>query len=479
MSEAGTEPGTDDVAGKTLFDKIWDSHVVTEVDGATLVYVDRLLLHEGSRHSFTNLKKYGMKEPFRTEQVFAFSDHYVPTHTREGGIPAVKNKEIRGMLELLEKNAAETGVRLFGWNDENQGILHVVPPEQGITQPGIFLCGADSHTSTHGAFGNISFGVGSSESGHILATGCLWQQRPKRMRINVDGTLPFGVHAKDIILGVIAKIGVGGGVGHSIEYAGACIDALTMEQRMTVCNMTIEAAGRMGMIAPDDTTYEYMDGRPYMPKGALLDEAMAYWKSLPTDEDAVFDKEEDLHADDLVPMVTWGTNPGMCLPITGTIPSPDDATTEEERQELASALEYMDLKPGQGMEEIKVERVFIGSCTNARIEDLRAAAEVAAKGKSKVTAWVVPGSKAVKRQAEAEGLDKIFTEAGFEWREPGCSLCTSINGDLVNDGERCVSTSNRNFRGRQGPNGKTHLASPAMAAAAAITGKLTDVRTLG
>ncbi|HAT35120.1 MAG TPA: 3-isopropylmalate dehydratase large subunit [Rhodospirillaceae bacterium] len=469
---------TETAPGKTLFDKIWDSHVVTEVDGETLVYVDRLLLHEGSRHSFTNLKDLGMEQPFRAEQVFAFSDHYVPTHTRKGGIPGVKMKDIRGMLELMETNAADTGVRLFGWHDENQGILHVVPPEQGITQPGFFICGADSHTSTHGAFGNIAFGVGSSEAAHIMATQCLWQQRPKTFRINVEGDLPFGVHSKDIILGVIADIGVGGGVGHAIEFAGSCIEGLTMEQRMTVCNMTIEAAGRMGLIAPDETTYEYMDERPYMPKGALLQEALAYWKSLPSDEDAEFDKETTLDADALIPMVTWGTNPEMCLPITGTIPSPNDAESDEERQELAAAIDYMELTPGMGMEEIEIERVFIGSCTNSRIEDLRAAAEVAAKGTAKVLTWVVPGSKSIKRQAEAEGLDKIFTEAGFEWREPGCSLCTAINGDLLNDGERCVSTSNRNFKGRQGPNGKTHLASPAMAAAAAITGKLTDVRSL-
>ena len=463
--------------GKTLFDKIWDSHVVAEEEGETLVYVDRLLVHEGSRHSFSMLRNIEMP-PYRAEQVFGFADHYMPTETTEGGIPGVRDNKIRGMLELMEKNTSEVGVRYFGFHDPDQGILHVVPPEQGISQPGIFLCGADSHTSTHGAFGSISFGVGASEAGHIMATQCLWQQRPSPLRINIDGTLPFGVHAKDIILGVIAKFGVGIGVGKAIEFAGSCIETMSMEQRMTVCNMTIEAAGRMGMIAPDETTYEYIEGRPYAPKGELWKEAVEYWGSLPSDEDAVFADEKTLEVEKLDPMVTWGTNPEMTLPITGTIPFPEDAENEDQRREIQGALDYMDLQPGMGMEEIEIERVFIGSCTNSRIEDIRAAAEVAAKGSAKVETWVVPGSKSIKRQAEAEGLDQVFTESGFDWREPGCSLCTALNGDLLSDGQRCVSTSNRNFKGRQGPNGKTHLASPAMAAAAAITGKLTDVRTL-
>ena len=464
--------------GQTIFDKIWDSHVVTEVKGETLVYVDRLLIHEGSRHSFSMLRNMKMK-PYRKEQIFGFADHYIPTETTKGGITGVKDKKIRNMLELMEQNTTEMGIRYFGFHDPNQGILHVVPPEQGISQPGIFLCGADSHTSTHGAFGSISFGVGASEAGHIMATQCLWQQRPSTMRINVEGVLPFGVYAKDIILDIISKFGVGIGVGKSIEFAGSCIENLTMEQRMTVCNMTIEAAGRMGIIAPDETTYEYLDGRPYSPKGSLWDEAHEYWQTLPTDKEAVFDSEITLNVEELVPIVTWGTNPGMALPITGAIPSPDDAENEDDRREIETALDYMGLHPGQGMEEIEIERVFIGSCTNSRIEDIRAAADVAAKGKAKVEAWVVPGSKSIKRQAELEGLDSVFTEAGFQWREPGCSLCTTLNGDLLKDGQRCVSTSNRNFKGRQGPNGRTHLASPAMAAAAAITGKLTDVRKLG
>ena len=464
--------------GQTIFDKIWDSHVVTEVKGETLVYVDRLLIHEGSRHSFSMLRNMKMK-PYRKEQIFGFADHYIPTETTKGGITGVEDKKIRNMLELMEQNTTEMGIRYFGFHDPNQGILHVVPPEQGISQPGIFLCGADSHTSTHGAFGSISFGVGASEAGHIMATQCLWQQRPSTMRINVEGVLPFGVYAKDIILDIISKFGVGIGVGKSIEFAGSCIENLTMEQRMTVCNMTIEAAGRMGIIAPDETTYEYLDGRPYTPKGSLWDEAHEYWQTLPTDKEAVFDSEITLNVEELVPIVTWGTNPGMALPITGAIPSPDDAENEDDRREIETALDYMGLHPGQGMEEIEIERVFIGSCTNSRIEDIRAAADVAAKGKAKVEAWVVPGSKSIKRQAELEGLDSVFTEAGFQWREPGCSLCTTLNGDLLKDGQRCVSTSNRNFKGRQGPNGRTHLASPAMAAAAAITGKLTDVRKLG
>ena len=464
--------------GQTIFDKIWDSHVVTEVKGETLVYVDRLLIHEGSRHSFSMLRNMKMK-PYRREQIFGFADHYIPTETTKGGIPGVKDKKIRNMLELMEQNTTEMGIRYFGFHDPNQGILHVVPPEQGISQPGIFLCGADSHTSTHGAFGSISFGVGASEAGHIMATQCLWQQRPSTMRINVEGVLPFGVYAKDIILDIISNFGVGIGVGKSIEFAGSCIERLTMEQRMPVCNMTIEAAGRMGIIAPDETTYAYMDGRPYAPKGSLWDEAYEYWQTLPTDEEAVFDSEITVDVEQLVPIVTWGTNPGMAIPITGSIPSPDDAENEDDRREIETALDYMGLHPGQGMEEIEIERVFIGSCTNSRIEDIRAAADIAAKGKAKVEAWVVPGSKSIKRQAELAGLDRVFIDAGFQWRAPGCSLCTTLNGDLLKDGQRCVSTSNRNFKGRQGPNGRTHLASPAMAAAAAITGKLTDVRTLG
>ena len=331
------------MASKTMFDKIWDSHVVAEEEGETLVYVDRLLVHEGSRHSFSMLRSLEMP-PYRPEQVFGFADHYMPTETTFGGISGVKDNKIRGMLELMEKNTAEVGVRYFGFHDPDQGILHVVPPEQGISQPGILLCGADSHTSTHGAFGSISFGVGASEAGHIMATQCLWQQRPSTLRINIDGILPFGVHAKDIILGIIANLGVGIGVGKAIEFAGSCIESLSMEQRMTVCNMTIEAAGRMGIIAPDETTFEYMEGRPYMPKGELWKDALEYWCSLPSDKDAVFTNEEKFNVQQLAPMVTWGTNPEMALPITGIIPSPDDAENEDQRREIEMALDYMDLR---------------------------------------------------------------------------------------------------------------------------------------
>mgnify|MGYP001159931595 FL=1 len=466
------------MGAKTLFEKIWDSHFVTEIDGEHLVYVDRLFIHEGSRHSFSMLRDLNIK-PYRVEQIIGFADHYMPTETTVGGVSGVKDPEIRGMLELMETNTSEFGIRYFGFQDPDQGILHVTPPEQGISQPGMLICGADSHTSTHGAFGSLAFGIGASEAGHIMATQCIWQQRPSTLRINIEGSLPFGVYAKDIILGLIAKFGVGLGVGTAIEFSGSCINNLTMEERMTVCNMTIEAAGRMGMIAPDDTTYEYMEERPYIPKGTLWNDAINYWQTLPTDNGAIFDDEKELNIDELVPMVTWGTNPGMAVPITGSVPSPDEVCDENQRNEYMKALNYMDLKPDMEIEDIKIDRVFIGSCTNSRIEDLRAAAEVAAKGQAVVQTWVVPGSKSVKRQAEKEGLDKIFLEAGFQWREPGCSLCTALNGDLLKDGERCASTSNRNFVGRQGPNGKTHLVSPAMAAAAAIKGKLTDVRKLG
>jgi len=463
---------------KSIIDKIWDSHVIAENAGETLLYVDRLLLDEGSRHAFGRLERDGLK-PYRPEQIFGFTDHYVPSSDRSGGIAAVKTPQIREMLEIMTANTTEHHVRLFGFDDPNQGILHVVPPELGITQPGLLMCGTDSHSSTHGAFGALAFGVGQSDGAHIMATQCVWQKRPKTMRITIDGSLPFGTDAKDIILWLIAELGVGVGVGAAIEYAGSVIESLSMEQRMTICNMSIEAAGRMGVIAPDETTYAYMEDRPYLPTGTDLEAALDFWRTLPTDKDTVFDREEQLDISDLAPTVSWGTNPGQSLPINAHIPSPDDAATTAENQEIAAALDYMALSPGTALEEIEIERVFIGSCTNARIEDLRVAADVAVKGKAQVPTWVVPGSQAVKRQAEAEGLDTIFIDAGFEWREPGCSLCTAINGDVLANEERCVSTSNRNFKGRQGPNGRTHLASPAMAAAAAITGKLTDVRKLG
>ena len=464
-------------APKTMFDKIWDRHAITTEQDETLLYVARCLIHEGSRHTFDRMQEEG-RTAAEPDKVFAFSDHYVPTTNQINGLSAIADPKIRNMIELLTENCRRYGIRHFNMGDPDQGILHVAGPEQGISLPGVLLVGADSHTATHGAFGNLSFGAGSSEIYHIIVTQTLWQRKPKAMRIRVDNRLPFGVGAKDVILAIIAKIGHGGGAGHVIEYAGDALRSMSMEQRMTVCNMSIEAGARAGMVAPDDKTYEYLHGRTYAPKGAAWDAALAYWKTLPTGDGAAYDTEVSLDAAAIAPMVTWGTNPEHALPITGRVPSPDGAPDAATKAALADALDYMDLKPGTALDAIPVDRVFIGSCTNSRIEDLRAAAEVAKLGRAKVQTWVVPGSATIKRNAEAEGLDRIFTAAGFEWRDPGCSLCTAINGDLLKPGERCASTSNRNFKGRQGLGGRTHLVSPAMAAAAAITGKLTDVRTL-
>jgi 3-isopropylmalate/(R)-2-methylmalate dehydratase large subunit len=355
----------------------------------------------------------------------------------------------------------------------------VAGPELGITQPGIVLVGGDSHTSTHGAFGNFSFGIGSSELTHVLATQTLWQRRPASMSIVLDGSLGFGVAAKDAILAVIAAISIGGAIGHVIEYCGSTIRGFSMEERMTVCNMSIEAGARAGMIAPDDTTYDYLAGKPFAPSGQAFERALTYWRTLPTDDGARFDATFQFDAASIAPIVTWGTNPGHALPITERVPDPARESDADRRRDIAAALAYMDLKPGLPLTEIGLDRVFIGSCTNSRIEDLRAAAEVAQGGRAVIPAWVVPGSRSVKRQAETEGLDRVFVAAGFEWREPGCSLCTALNGDSLRPGERCASTSNRNFQGRQGPGGRTHLMSPAMAAAAALTGRVTDVRQLG
>jgi 3-isopropylmalate/(R)-2-methylmalate dehydratase large subunit len=462
---------------RTMFDKIWDRHAITTEQDETLLYVARCLIHEGSRHTFDRMQKEGLTaaEP---DKIFAFSDHYVPTTNQIKGLAAIIDPKIRNMIELLTANCRQYGIRHFNMGDADQGILHVAGPEQGISLPGVVLVGADSHTATHGAFGNLSFGAGASEIYHILVTQTLWQRKPKSMRIRVDNRLPFGIAAKDVILAIIAKIGHGGASGHVIEYAGEALRSMTMEQRMTVCNMSIEAGGRAGMVAPDDKTFNHLHGRPYAPRGAAWDAALAHWKTLPTDDGAAFDTEVSLDAADIAPMVTWGTNPEHALPITGRVPSPDGAADAATRAAIADALDYMNLTPGTALDDIAIDRVFIGSCTNSRIEDLRAAAEVAKLGQAKVQAWIVPGSATIKRNAEAEGLDRIFTAAGFEWRDPGCSLCTAINGDLLKPGERCASTSNRNFKGRQGLGGRTHLVSPAMAAAAAITGKLTDVRTL-
>ncbi len=463
---------------KTMFEKIWDRHaVVTTDEGETLLYVDRLVIHEASRHVFARIEREG-RDVRCPKQVFACADHYVPTAGGEKGIGAITDPEIRQMVELVAINTAKHGIDLFGFGDPDQGITHVVGPEQGITQPGMVLLGSDSHSSTHGAFASLSFGIGWSEVTHIFLTQTLWQSRPKTMRIAIDGALPFGVTAKDVILAIIAKIGAGGALGHAIEYAGSTIAAMSMEERMTICNMSIEAGGRLGMIAPDDTTFAYMEGRPFAPKGAMWQRALEFWRRLPSDAGARFDKEVTLDAAEVAPMVTWGISPEHALGITGTVPDPSQAPEGDKRAAIEAALDYMDLRPGTPLSDIAIDRVFIGSCTNGRIEDLRAAAEVARLGRAKVTAWVVPGSTPVKRQAEAEGLDRIFIDAGFEWRDAGCSMCTAINGDMLAPGERCASTTNRNFRGRQGRGGRTHLVSPAMAAAAAISGKLTDVRAL-
>jgi 3-isopropylmalate/(R)-2-methylmalate dehydratase large subunit len=465
---------------KTLFDKVWDNHIVAQEEDETLLYVDRCLIHEGSRHTFDTLHERGLSVA-HPEKVFAFSDHYIPTdpQARARGVSSIPDREIRDMVELLVRNTDQYKISRFGWGDDRQGILHVAGPELGLSQPGIVLVGADSHTSTHGAFGNLSFGIGASETTHVVATQTIWQRRPDTMRINIDGTLGFGVTAKDIILAVIAQIGIGGAIGFAIEYAGSTIARMTMNERMTICNMSIEAGGRAGMIAPDDTTYEFLANRQFAPKGQAWDEALKFWRTLPSGADAKFGKQVEIDASKIVPMVTWGTNPEQALPITERVPDPDREPNAERRAELNEALSYMGLQAGMALTDIVVDRVFIGSCTNSRIDDIRTAAAVAKHGRAVIPAWVVPGSQSVKRQAEAEGLDRIFAAAGFEWRDAGCSLCTALNGDQLRPGERSASTSNRNFQGRQGPGGRTHLMSPAMAAAAAIRGHLVDVREFG
>jgi 3-isopropylmalate/(R)-2-methylmalate dehydratase large subunit len=464
------------MAASTMFEKIWNRHVIAEEEGEILLYVDRALIHEGSSHTFAQLDQQKRKVA-RPDQVFAFTDHYVPT-TKRSGVQAIPDPAIRNMVIKLHDNTTRYGVNLFGFEDPRQGILHIVPPEQGITQPGMYICGADSHTSTHGAFGAFAHGIGASEMMHVLTTQRIWQRKPRTMRITVDGKLGFGVSAKDVILAIIARISSQGGVGHVLEYAGAVFRDMTMEERMTVCNMSIEGGARAGMIAPDDTTYHYMEGRPWAPKGAAWKDALAFWKTLPSEAGAAFDREVSLNGNEIAPMMSWGTNPEHSLPINQSVPDPRTAGDDEKRTEYESAIDYMGLTAGMPLTDIKVDRVFIGSCTNGRLEDIRAAAAVARLGKAKVPAWVVPGSGTVKRAAEAEGLDRILMDAGFEWREPGCSLCTAINGDQLKPGERCASTSNRNFRGRQGTGGRTHLVSPAMAAAAAISGRFVDVRKL-
>jgi 3-isopropylmalate/(R)-2-methylmalate dehydratase large subunit len=463
---------------RTLFEKIWERHVVVERDdGQTLLYVDRHLIHDGSRRAFEVLGERGLRVR-RPDRTFGTPDHYVPTTSRS--MEGVDDPDRRLMVESITKNAREHGVTVFGLDDPRQGIIHVVGPEQGLTQPGMTLVCGDSHTSTHGALGALAFGIGATEVAHVLATQTLWQRRPRTMRISVDGRLGPGVGGKDVILAIIAKIGAAGAVGHAVEYAGSAIRGLSMEGRLTVCNMSIEAGARAGMIAPDDTTFAYVEGRPYAPKGAAWEKALTYWRTLPSDAAARFDREVTLDAADIAPMVTWGTSPENAAPISGRVPDPTGIDDAERRAAMVKALDYMGLTPGTAIADIPVQRVFIGSCTNSRIEDLRLAAHVA-KGRkvaASVHAMVVPGSGLIKRQAESEGLDKIFMAAGFEWREAGCSMCVGMNGDLVAAGDRCASTSNRNFQGRQGKGARTHLVSPAMAAAAAVTGHFTDVRPM-
>ncbi len=461
------------IAPRTLFDKLWDEHVVTvREDGETLLWVDRHFVHEGSHHAFRKLDERGanVAEPALT---FGIADHYVPTRGR----PMISDPEVAGMVDRLSANAAKHGFKLFGLDDPGQGIVHVVGPEQGLTLPGLLIVCGDSHTSTHGAFGAFAFGIGASEVAHVLMTQTLWQRKPLRMRITVDGTLGPHITAKDLALHVIATIGTNGAQGHALEYAGPVMSALSMEGRLTLCNMSIEAGARCAMVGPDETTFAWVRGRKHAPTGAALDAAIAHWRTLGTDDGAAFDKDVVVNADAIAPVVTWGVSPEDALPITAHAPlavSNDPARTTY----LSEALDYMGIAPGQKLTDIAIDRIFIGSCTNARLEDLRAAASVLRGRKASVPGLISPGSSTVKRQAEAEGLDRIFMEAGLTWAESGCSMCVGMNGDTVASGERCASTTNRNFRGRQGLGARTHLMSPAMVAAAAITGHLTDVRTL-
>ena len=460
---------------QTLIDKVWSAHEITRrEDGAVLLWVDRHYVHEGSFHAFSQMKERGrtVAEPGLT---FGVADHYVPTRGRAQGIA---DPEIAAMVRNLDANAAESQITLFGLRDPRQGIVHVVGPEQGLTLPGLLIVCGDSHTSTHGAFGAYAFGIGASEVAHVLMTQTLWQKKPKRMRIRVDGQTAAGIAAKDIALAIIARIGADGAQGHAVEFAGGAITALSMEGRMTLCNMSIEAGARCGMVAPDATTFAYLKGRPFAPKSAAFDQAVEDWSALTTDRDATFDREVTLDAAAIAPIVTWGTTPDDALPIDARVPDPVGEPDATRANYLREALDYMGIAAGTKLTDIKVDRVFIGSCTNARIEDLRAAAAVLAGRASKVPGLVSPGSSQVKRQAEEEGLDRIFRDAGLEWADSGCSMCVGINGDLVAAGERCASTTNRNFRGRQGRGARTHLMSPAMVAAAAVSGHLADVRPM-
>ena len=462
-------------APSALFDKLWDDHVVARRDdGLALIWIDRHFVHEGSHHAFGQIAARNGRVA-RPDLTFGVADHYVPTRGRGRPIP---DASIARMVDLLGANTAHHGITLFGLDDPRQGIVHVVGPEQGLTLPGLTVVCGDSHTSTHGAFGAYAFGIGDSEVAHVLATQTLWQKKPKRLRIRVDGEVEPDITAKDIMLTIIARIGADGAVGHAIEYAGSAIRALSMEGRMTLCNMSIEAGGRCGMVGPDATTAAYIRGRPFAPDGDLMSAAEAAWSRLASDPDAVFDREVVLDAREIAPTVTWGISPEHALPISETVPDPERIDDPVKAAATRDALAYMDLAAGQRLDSIRVDRVFIGSCTNSRIEDLRAAAAVLRDRKAVVPGVVSPGSSAVKRQAEEEGLAAIFAAAGLEWVDAGCSMCVGMNGDLVGAGERCASTTNRNFKGRQGPGARTHLMSPAMVAAAAVTGRLTDVRRM-
>jgi len=460
---------------RTLTDKLWAAHeIVRREDGDSLLWVDRHYVHEGSFHAFSRLAERGVPvaEPGLT---FGVADHYVPTRAPRD---TIGNPEIARMVRQMDENAAKHRIKLFGLNDRRQGIVHVVGPEQGLTLPGLLIVCGDSHTSTHGALGAFAFGIGASEVAHVLMTQTIWQRRPKLVRITVDGKAAPGIGAKDIVLAIIAQIGADGATSHAIEFAGSAIRALSIEGRLTLCNMSIEAGARCGMVAPDQVTFEYVKGRPFAPKGTAFDQAVEAWSKFKTDDGAEFDREVRLDASAIAPVVTWGTSPQHALPIDASVPDPAGEADLARANELREAIDYMGLHPGQKLTAIAIDRAFIGSCTNARIEDLRAAAAVLAGRKSKVPGLVSPGSSMVKRQAEDEGLDRIFRDAGLEWGESGCSMCVGINGDIVAPGERCASTTNRNFRGRQGPGARTHLMSPAMVAAAAVAGHLSDVRPL-
>lgn len=465
---------------RTLFEKVWAEHViVVSPQGEELLYVDFNMINEGQSFlAFDQLRMEG-RTSRRPQQHLAVTDHYLPTINRDRGTAGMPNPEIRRVVEMMDENATEFKLPHIGWYHPDQGIAHVIGPELGISQPGMLISCNDSHTATHGACGVLAVPIGGgSQLRHVVATQTLWLKKPKTMRISIDGGLPQTVTAKDVILSIINRIGVGGGTGYAVEYAGSTIRSMSMEGRLTICNMSIEAGARIGMIAPDETTYRFLSGRRYAPKGADWDKAVGYWKTLPSDPNAKFDHELSLDAAKLAPMVTWGTSPEDCSPVDGVVPDPSVIGDGDRRRHVERALDYMKLKPMTPLQQVAIDRVFIGSCTNSRIEDLRAAASVLKGRKASVPGMVSPGSHGVKRQAEAEGLHQIFLDAGLEWRDPGCSMCNGSNGELVASGERCASTTNRNFEGRQGRGALTHIMSPAMVAAAAVYGRLADVRSM-